>query len=354
MAKLKVGVIGAGGISGCHIVGYQQLENTELTAICDINEERAKLKAQQYGFKHVYTDYNKMLKEHKLDCVSVCTWNNVHADASIAALKSGANVLCEKPMAMNSEEAEEMLKASIESEKLLMIGFVRRFENKVMAMKKIIDQGTLGEIYYGKTSYTRRRGRPGGWFSDKRRSGGGSLIDVGVHNIDLVRYLMGKPYAVSAVGNTFNRLSELNPETAEGQYKSSDFFDNSVSDVEDSAVGLVTFENGAVIFLETSWVQNIREADKLNLELYGTKAGVYMEPGIELAGEMNGFLINSVPVLHTSEERMFEREIEHFVECVGKGIPCINTAEDGLEVMKILDAIYKSAQIGETVHIAHA
>lgn len=166
--------------------GYQQLENVDVVAVCDINEERARNYAEQYGIPSFYSKLDEMLKNEELDGVSVCTWNNGHAPCSIAALKAGVNVLCEKPLAMNAQEAEEMVKTAKEANKLLMVGFVRRFGENTRMLKQFIDQGELGEIYYAKTACIRRCGNPGGWFSDKNRSGGGPLIDLGVHMIDLV------------------------------------------------------------------------------------------------------------------------------------------------------------------------
>ena len=206
MDKLKVGIIGTGGISECHVSGYKELENVEIYAMCDINEERVKEKTEKHGVERVFTDYNEMLDKCELDAVSVCTWNNSHAPISIAALKKGVNVLCEKPMAMNAGEALEMKQAAEDSGKLLMIGFVRRHGNDCAILKDFIEAGDLGDIYYTKANYIRRNGNPGGWFSDKSRSGGGPLIDLGVHVIDLVRYLSGNPKPVSVYGAVYNKL----------------------------------------------------------------------------------------------------------------------------------------------------
>ncbi|MBR6777352.1 MAG: Gfo/Idh/MocA family oxidoreductase, partial [Clostridia bacterium] len=192
--KLKVAVVGVGGISEVHINGYKRCPNVELYAFCDINEKTLKWKGERHGVTRLYTDEATMLKElPEIDAVSVCTWNSAHAPCSIMALNAGKHVLCEKPMAMNAQEAQAMQEAAEKADKLLMIGFVRRFGNDAAVLKDFIDAGDFGEIYYAKANYTRRNGCPGGWFGEKARSGGGPLIDLGVHVIDLVRYLLGNP-----------------------------------------------------------------------------------------------------------------------------------------------------------------
>jgi len=349
--RVKIGIIGVGSISHVHIQAYKQLPNVELVAACDINAERAEKVAKQYGIPHVYADYNEMFKEVELDGVSVCTWNNGHAPATIAALKAGVNVLCEKPLALNAQEAQAMVDTAENTGKLLMVGFVRRFGENAQFLKSIIEQGELGKIYYAKTGCIRRCGNPGGWFSDKKRSGGGPLIDLGVHIIDLVWFLMGKPKAVSAVGSTFNYIGSRSHIKGISWYKSADY--SEYNDVEDSAVAMVKFDNGATVFVETSWTQNIKN-DQLYLELYGSKAGATLEPELQIMGEKDGYLVDWAPKMDASKSSvqvMFNREIAHFVDCILNGTPCLSPGADGLEIMKILDAIYKSAETGKEVAI---
>ncbi|SHE46423.1 Predicted dehydrogenase [Caldanaerobius fijiensis DSM 17918] len=351
MKKAKIAIIGNGSISHVHMAAYKKLENVEIVANCDINEKRAKEYAERYGIPHTYTDYNEMLKREELDGVSVCTWNNVHAPASIAALNAGVNVLCEKPLAMNAEQAQEMVDTAKKNKKLLMVGFVRRFGMNTKVLKDRIEQGELGQIYYAKTGCIRRVGNPGGWFSDKKRSGGGPLIDLGVHMIDLVRYLMGKPKAVSVMGSTYSLVGPRSNIKGIYQYKSADYSD--YNDVEDFAVGFVKFDNGATLVVENSWTQHIKK-DYLYLEIYGSKAGATMEPELEIFSEKNDFLTDEKPVLEPAFvdfQHNFDKEIAHFVDCILNGTPCISPGEDGVELMKILDAIYKSAETGHEVMV---
>lgn len=348
MEKIKVGIIGAGGISECHIAGYKALENVELYAVCDINGQRALNCSKKNDIKHVFTDYNEMLKLAELDAVSVCTWNSVHAPATIAALKAGKHVLCEKPMATNAEEALEMEKAAKETGKVLMIGFVRRFGNDTKVLKDFIDNGMMGDIYYTKASYLRRFGCPGGWFGDKKRSGGGPLIDLGVHVIDLVRFLMNKPKAVSVTGATFDKLGTRSNIKQQKAYVAADA--GEIFDVEDMAVAMIKFDNGAVLHVETSFSLNIKK-DIGDIELFGSKSGAKLDPKLEFYSEMNNYLVDVTPAHDTalSFNGLFENEIAHFADCVSKGTKCISPAEDGVEIMKIIDAVYESARTGKEV-----
>jgi predicted dehydrogenase len=351
MKKINAAIIGTGNISHFHYNAYKLLDNVEITSVCDINKERAEKFAKQYNIKNVYTDYNEMLKDKEIDVVSVTTWNNVHAPASIAALNAGKHVLCEKPLALNAQEAKLMADTAKKAGKLLMVGFCRRFGENAKTLKKYIDEGDFGKVYYAKTGCTRRWGNPGGWFSDKKRSGGGPVIDLGVHMIDLVRFLNGKPKAASVTASTFNHIGMKPGVKGVGKYYSADY--SEFNDVEDGASAIIKFDNGLTLAFETSWVQNVKE-DRLYLELFGDKAGVSMEPEIEIYGDKDSFLANTKLILDPEEsgfQHNFNKEIEHFIDCVVNGAPCLNTAEDGLEIMKILDAIYESAKTGHEVII---
>ena len=352
MKKTVVGIIGAGNISRAHIRGYLECEDVELKAICDINMERAKEKAEKNRIPDVYSDYRELLQDKEIDAVSVCTWNDSHASISIDALKAGKNVLCEKPMAISSAQAVEMEEASRKYNKLLMIGFVRRFGNDCEVLQDFIKAGDLGEIYYAKACYLRRHGNPGGWFSDKSRSGGGPLIDLGVHVIDLVRYLAGSPKPVSVYGVTNDMLGSREYIKTSKPYESADHKNDELCDVEDMASAMVRFENGMVLNLETSFSLNL-EKDKGEIELFGTKAGAKMDPEIRIFTDKNGYLTDIVPAQKTalSMEGLFEKEVRHFVNCVKGEAICISKAEDGIEVMKIIDAVYESARTKSEVRI---
>lgn len=352
MKKLRIGVIGAGSIADNHILAYKALDNVELYAICDINEKRAKAKMHQFGFKYSYTSYKEMLKLKEIDAVSICLVNSMHALVSIEALNTGKHVLCEKPMALNSKEAEEMKSAAQKSGKLLMIGFVRRFGNDVNILRDFIDSGYMGDIYYSKATYLRRNGSPGGWFNCKNLSGGGPVIDLGVHVIDLARFLMGCPYPETVTAVTYDYLKSRPHIKNSNTYLSVDNNKNNIFDVEDFASAMIKFDNGATLFLETSYSLNIKK-DVSRIELFGSKAGAKLDPELELYTEQNGFLVDIIPAHETALkfEGLFENQIAHFVCCIENKAECISTADDGIVVMKIIDAIYESAKTRREVII---
>lgn len=350
--KIKVGIIGTGGISNEHIRAYLKNENAELYALCDLNEQRVKSMAEQYGVpvERAYTDMADLLALPEIDAVSVCTWNSAHAPCTIAALEAGKAVLCEKPMALNAREALAMQQAAERAGKLLQIGFVRRFGNDCATVKEFIDAGDFGDLYYAKATYLRRNGCPGGWFGEKARAGGGPLIDLGVHVIDLVRYLMGNPKPVSVYGATFQKLLNRPQIKKQGGYAAADQSEADVFDVEDLATAMIRFDNGAVLQVEAAFSLNIKK-DTGEIELFGTKAGAKLDPQAHLFSEMNGYLVNVDFDQDTalSFDGLFANEINHFVDCVRGRAACIAPAADGVALMRILDAVYESARTGHEV-----
>ncbi|MCM0648093.1 Gfo/Idh/MocA family oxidoreductase [Clostridium swellfunianum] len=350
--KIKIGIIGTGSISNTHLQAYSKNPNVELYAFCDINEERLKTMAEKYGVTRTFTDMHEMLKLEEIDAVSVCTWNSQHAPCTIAALNAGKHVLCEKPMATSAKEAREMNAAAEKNGKLLMIGFVRRFGNDCAILQDFIDNGYFGDLYYAKATYLRRKGNPGGWFGDKSRSGGGPLIDLGVHVIDLVRYLFGNPKPVSVYGATFQKLFDRKDVKDSIGYSAASKTDNDICDVEDLASAMIRFDNGAVLHIEASFSLNLKK-DEGKIELFGTKAGAKLDPSLEIYSNINNYMSNVQLCTKTDLDfnGLFEKEINHFVSCVKDGITCMAPAQDGIELMTILDAVYESARTGHEVVI---
>lgn len=350
MSKIKIAVIGAGGISHAHIQNYRKLDNAEVYAVCDINEQRLNETADEYGITRRYTDVDTMLAElPELDAADVCVWNCNHAECAIKALNAGLHVLCEKPMAYNTQQAIAMKEAAEKNGKLLMIGFVLRFGDEARIAKDFIDKGYIGDIYYSKAQYIRRHGNPGGWFGDKSRSGGGPVIDLGVHVIDLTRYLMGNPKPVSVYAAAYEKLGNRAHLKNSVGWIPRDAKPDDPCDVEDFAVALIRYDNGAVTQLETAYSLNGEGAG--NKVLYGTKGGLDLSNGVKIFGEYNDFLTDFH--VHTENYKesqdFFEAEMAHFVDCIANGTECRAKAEDGIEVMKILDAIYLSAKTGHEV-----
>lgn len=287
-----------------------------------------------------------MLKSEALDVVAIATPNDLHKPLTIAALEAGCHVLCEKPMATNAREAQAMLDASERMGKRLMINFSYRFSKTAMALHDEVHTGILDDVYFARTVWLRRRGLPGfgGWFGTKKRSGGGPLIDLGVHRLDLALWLMDYPKPVWVMASTYNHLASAIAR-AEGK----------TFDVEDTAISLVKFENAATLEIEASWASHIRDREHMETRLLGTNGGLvqYNTDGgytfdADIFSVRNGKEINTKPRLRGKHP---ESSIEHFVDCILSNKPHTCTAREGLTVMKLLDAIYKSAQKGAPVKI---
>lgn len=353
MKKIRIALIGAGNIANTHLDAYRTLPNVEIAAICDIDEARLTTTADKYGIANRYTDVASMLAaERDLDGADVCVWNCNHASCTIAALNAGLHVICEKPMAYNTAEAKEMLECAKRNGKLLMIGFVSRYSAEATVVKDYIDKGYVGDIYYARARYVRRHGNPGGWFSDKARSGGGPVIDLGVHVIDRARYLMGRPKPVSVYAATFDKLGRRDHLKTGVGWTPVGASAADVCDVEDFGTALIRFDNGAVIHLETAYSLN-GESDS-GLDLYGTKGGFATgENRLVLYTEVNGYLSDiAIETKNLKLERIsFAAELAEFVAAIESGNTDTANVEDGIAVMQILDAIYESAATGHEVTI---
>lgn len=352
MEKIKVGIIGTGGISHSHISSYLNNPSVELYALCDIDEKKLKWVGEKYGIERLYTNADEMLALPELDAVSVTTWNSEHAPCTIKALNAGKHVLCEKPMATTVEDALAMKEAADRNGKLLMIGFVRRFGEDMKMIKDFAAADYFGDIYYTKATYLRRNGNPMGWFGDKKRSGGGPLIDLGVHVIDFVRYAIGNPKPISVYGATFKKLGARQNIKTPKAYVSTSATENDICDVEDLATAMIRFDNGAVLQIEASFSLNI-EKDEGVIQLYGSKSGVTVGDTLKFATEVNDYLADVEIKADSSMKfgKIFQDEVNHFVDCIINGTECRNPAEDGIELMKILTAVYESAETGHEVII---
>lgn len=342
--KIRIGLIGAGNIAqNAHIPAYLKQDDAELVAICDLKLDRAKEVAEKYNIKHVVGSIEELVAIDEVDAVSICTWNNAHAKAAIAAANAGKHVLCEKPMAMTVEEAEAMKEAAEKNNIVFMMGFTNRYRSDSMVIKDIVDSGKLGEIYYAKAGWFRRRGTPLGWFTDLSKSGGGPVIDIGVHVIDLTWHFMGKPRPISVTASTYNKIGDYKTKGV-SRWEALDT-DNLVFDTEDSASGFIRFENGASMSFDVSWAINGRDTGIFS-DVFGTKAGASLNP-FAIYGEEAGYLVDSTPKVEYQDS--FANEIRHFLDCVKTGQQPMSSAEDGLLVQKMLNGIYESARLGKEV-----
>lgn len=351
MNKVKIGIIGTGSISHFHALGYGNCPEAEIYAVCDLNRERAQAFAKQYGVdsSRVFDRVEDLLAIPEIEAVSVCTWNNAHAECSIQALQAGKHVLCEKPLALNADQARKMQAVQEQTGKLLMVGFVRRFASNTEAVKSVVDAGQLGKIHYAKLNYIRRWGNPGGWFSDKQKSGGGPVIDLGVHVLDLVRYLTGKPELKSVYAATFNDLGLMPGIKGINKYYSTDY--DEYNNVEDGATALLRFDNDLTVLLEVSWTRHIKQ-DRSSLELFGDKGGLMLDPIYEIYERRGDYLTNVKPLLDVegvNMEEIFSGEMRHFIDCIKGRKECLCPVQDGVAIMEMLDSIYASADSGHEV-----
>ena len=346
MERIRVGVIGL-RMGRNHVAEYQAHPGAEVVAVADLDEDRLHEIGDSYGVAARYLSGEQMLEAEELDVVSIAVPNTFHLPLTIAAMDAGCHVLCEKPMAMNASQGREMLAAAERTGKRLMINFSYRFSEASMALKRQVDAGVLGDIYFARTVWHRRRGVPwfGRWFSQKALSGGGPLIDLGVHRLDLALWLMGYPRPVWVMASTYDHLGRAMAAERGIGY-----------DVEDLAVALVKFDSGATLELEVSWAANISERELMITRLFGTKGGLVQrnvdqtyEFEAEIFVEAGGSQFDTK--LRPSAGEM-PGAMHHFVDAIVGGVPHIATGQEGLVVMEILDAIYRSAEEGRPLNVS--
>ena len=342
--KIRIGLIGAGNIcQNAHIPAYLKQSDVELVAVCDLNEERAKEVAAKYNIRHVTKTIEDLVALEDVDAVSICVWNNAHARAALAAVKAGKHVLCEKPMATTVAEAQAMHDASKAGGKVFMLGFVNRFRSDSLLIKEMADAGKFGDIYFARAGWLRRRGTPLGWFTDVSKSGGGPVIDIGVHVIDLTWHFMGKPEPVSVNATTHYPLGDYKTKGV-GRWMALDT-DNPIFNTEDSAAGTIRFANGASMNFEVSWAVNMKETGIYSY-IFGKDAGASLDP-LEIYGEEANYLVDLKPTVDRGDP--FAREIRHFLDCIKEGKEPSITTKDGLHVQKMLNGIYDSARAGREI-----
>jgi predicted dehydrogenase len=342
--RLRAGVIGAGAIGPAHLRGYQAARGVETAAVCDVHKGRAEAAAAQFGAKHVFTDYRKMLAADAVDLVSVCTPNNTHMPITIAALQAGKHVLCEKPLAMNGQQARRMVAAARRSRRILMTAQSMRYGSGAQLLKKMADAGRFGELYFGKGMMLRRAGIPRGWFQDSRQSGGGPLIDIGVHVLDFLWWVMGTPRPVSAFGVTFDHLGA----TGQGMGGWGINYAPGKFSVEDLAAGLIRFAGGQAISIEVSWAAHT--SDSYFARIMGTRGGAQLSPELVLYETTDGVSAEVRPQPPSADGYLVE--VDHFVRSIQKGTQPMSPAAQSVVVMDTLDAIYKSARTGRMVSLA--
>ncbi len=353
---LKIGIVGCGGIAnGKHLPALSHIKEVELVAFCDIIVERAEKAAKEYGVQNarVYKDYKEMLEKETLDIVHVLTPNREHAPISIDAMEAGCHVMCEKPMAKSYADAKAMLDAHKRTGKKLTIGYQNRFRPDSQYLKRACERGDLGDIYYAKAHAIRRRAVPTwGVFLNEEEQGGGPLIDIGTHALDLTLWCMDNYKPKSVKGVVYKKLGDQTETgNAWGDWDPKEFT------VEDSAFGFIEMENGATIVLESSWAINMLDTKEAKTTLAGTKAGADMDDGLRINTTEFGKLITIKPELSSGGVAFFDGKAENdadvearqWIDAVINDTEPVVKPEQAIVVTQILEAIYESAKTGNIV-----
>ena len=360
MEKVKVGIIGCGGIAnGKHLPSLKKIPEVELVAFCDIIPEKAEMAKATYGSENskVYTDYRELLADPEITVVHVLTPNVSHSPITCDALDAGKHVMCEKPMAINSAEAQKMIDAAKRNNRKLTIGYQNRHTATSLYLKKEAENGTFGEIYYARAMALRRRAVPTwGVFLEKEKQGGGPLIDIGTHALDLTLWVMNNYKPKYCIGSTFHKLNNLSPDE---QANAWDCWDANKFDVEDSAFGMIVMENGATIMLESSWALNTLDTHEAITSVCGTKAGADMLDGLRINGVRNGRqYVEKIDMSAggvafydgSSSDDHCLHEARAWIDAVLYDKDPFVLPEQAIVVTKILEGIYKSAETGEAYY----
>lgn len=346
--QLRIGFVGTGGIAESQVESLirENVEGVSVVAAADVSEKHRSNFGAKFGITQLYPDWREMLAKADIDAVSVCTPNSLHYQPTVDALRAGKHVLVEKPMSVSAAESEEMAAEAKKAGKLLMIAFQHRFSPEAQMLRSFVKDGTFGDIVYVRAQALRRRGIPSwGVFGQKEIQGGGSLIDIGVHVMEMAHYIMGSPQPRTASGSIHTFIGD---KPCQVQCKWGKW-DHTTYTVEDLGVGFLTFANGAAMTVETSFAAHIEE-DVWSVQVMGSKGGGTTAPA-KVFTDQGGYMLTSVPA-YLQKRDPFDFKMRHFCECILKGIPCEAPAEDGAAIQKMLEGLYTSAEKGSQVTFA--
>ena len=347
-SKLRVAIIGCGGISNTHMAAYKAIPEVELVGFCDINPDRLKEYQEKYGVKpeQCFEKWDDLFKVIKPDAVDICTPNGVHCPAALAAAKAGCHIMVEKPMAMSPAECEQMIAAAKAANVKLAVGFQHRYNSKTDYLVQARDEGQFGNLMFVKCQALRRRGIPNwGVFGQKELQGGGPMIDIGVHVVEMAHYFMGSPKPVAATGNCWTYIGDK-PSEVMSMWPNWDY---KTYTVEDLAIGHIRFDNGMIMQIESSFAAHI-DKDEWRFIAMGDKGGCCWDP-LQIFTDKSGAMVHITPDYVAPDWNknwtyLFERKLQNWVDGILKGTPLRASGEEGLAVQKILDGIYRSAAAG--------
>jgi predicted dehydrogenase len=334
MERVRVGVIGLGWIAQvAHIPVLQKLPEADLAAVCDRDRGKARLVAEKFGLKKVYTDLRQMLDQESLDAVIVSTSTDAHKEAAMAAIQAGTAVLVEKPIARTSAEATAIAEAAAAAKVKVMVGMNHRFRPDTMILKSLIEGKELGKIFYTKTGWLRRRTSDSSWTLQKEKAGGGVFIDLGIVMLDLALWMMGYPVVTRVSATTFSHATK---------------------GVEDTAIVSLHMKDGTKMSIEVSWSMAVGD-DQYYCDVYGTGGSATLTP-LRIHKELHGNLVNMTPTKiespQTGFKRSYENEIKHFLGAVRELHGLISPADEAVSRMRLVEAIYRSAKLKKEVTLS--
>ena len=350
---LRAGVIGLGYGGQKHLEGYRQLPNVEVVALAGLEEMRLHELGTQFNVPNLYRYDSELLERNDLDIVSVCVPNSLHMPIAVKALEQGAHVLCEKPLARTTEEGEIMVEAARKANRVLHTVYNHRTRGDVQVLKNARDDGELGHIYYAKATWMRRRGIPGAgtWFVNKELAGGGPLIDLGVHVLDMALHLLGEPEIVTVSASTYNELGKRGKGVDPHARKTGA---GHIFEVEDIGTAFIRLSNGATLLLEASWAANGRDEDDFGVTLYGTEGGAEIhvhnynwQDTLRIYTDIGGVPAVIRPQVFKGEGHI--AVVRNFVQAITDGNWSLHDGSEGLRRVRVVDACYASARQGREV-----
>jgi predicted dehydrogenase len=345
-SSFNVAVIGAGAIGLNHIESFQKHPAAKVVALAEVSPERGREAADKFNVPELVTDYKELLARDDIDVVSIALPNYLHAPVGLEALQAGKNVMIDKPIATNANDAAQLVEAAQKQNVLLMVGQNQRMTPQVQTAKQLINRGDLGEVYHAKTAILRRSGIPriGSWFTQTKFAGGGSVYDIGVHALDRALYLMGEFEAASVSGQTYAKFGPRG--LGDGTWGKGEVDPNKPFDVDDLAIALIKLKSGRTVLLEASWAGHLDNYD--GTQVFGTEAGLRISPLEILHDTSEGYKTEPVELLPNLVD---SNRMAHFIDVLlGKAEAFVKPTES-LALQRILDAIYESSRSGREVRL---